>query len=118
MRGGENKKTLCRHLNALHSVSTHTQRLIRMLAEVPQVVYNNFRCEIESHCVGAAIACAGYGELALPIAAVLFLLLLKVSKIIVLSVFYIITDYFHIINQKMQKTGNCISNDLLVFCLS
>ena len=74
-RGGENKKTLCRHLNALHSVSKHTQRLIRMLAEVPQVVYNNFRCEIESHCVGGRIACAGYGELALPIAAVLFLLL-------------------------------------------
>ena len=46
-----------------------------MLAEVPQVVYNNFRCEIESHCVGGRIACAGYGELALPIAAVLFLLL-------------------------------------------
>ena len=46
-----------------------------MLAELPQVVYNNFRCEIESHCVGGRIACAGYGELALPIAAVLFLLL-------------------------------------------
>ena len=46
-----------------------------MLAEVPQVVYNNFRCEIESHCVGGRIACAGYGEFQLPIAAVLFLLL-------------------------------------------
>ena len=51
-----------------------------MLAEVPQVVYNNFRCEIESHCVGGRIACAGYGELALPIAAVLFLFLPKTTK--------------------------------------
>ena len=53
-----------------------------MLAELPQVVYNNFRCEIESHCVGGRIACAGYGELALPIAAVLFLLLPKTTELI------------------------------------
>ena len=53
-----------------------------MLAEVPQVVYNNFRCEIESHCVGGHFACAGYGELALPIAAVLFLLLPKTTELI------------------------------------
>ena len=37
-----------------------------MLAEIPQVVYNNFRCEIESHCVGGPFACAGYGEVATP----------------------------------------------------
>ena len=74
-RGGENKKTLCRHQMPYTVFHKHTQRLIRMLAEVPQVVYNNFRCEIESHCVGGHFACAGYGELALPIAAVLFLLL-------------------------------------------
>ena len=53
-----------------------------MLAEVPQVVYNNFRCEIESHCVGGRIACAGYGERQLPIAAVLFLLLPKTTELI------------------------------------
>ena len=73
---------------------------------------------MKSHCVGAHSPAQAMGSSHLPIAAVLFLLLLKVSKIIVLSVFYIITDYFHIINQKMQKTGNCISNNLLVFCLS
>ena len=51
-----------------------------MLAEVPQVVYNNFRCEIESHCVGGRIACAGYGGLHPSIAAVLFLFLPKTTN--------------------------------------
>ena len=49
------------------------------LAKQSQFMYNDFRLEIESHCVGAAIACAGYGEFPLPIAAVLFLLLPKTT---------------------------------------
>ena len=45
------------------------------LAKQSQFMYNDFRLEIESHCVGAAIACAGYGGLHPSIAAVLFLFL-------------------------------------------
>ena len=37
---------------------------------------------MKSHCVGGHFACAGYGELALPIAAVLFLLLPKTTELI------------------------------------
>ena len=52
------------------------------LAKQSQFMYNDFRLEIESHCVGGHHACAGYGELALPIAAVLFLLLPKTTELI------------------------------------
>lgn len=40
------------------------------VAERGKVVYNIHRFGMESHCVGALIACAGHGELALPMAAV------------------------------------------------
>ncbi|MBS6367816.1 MAG: hypothetical protein KH420_10805, partial [Clostridiales bacterium] len=58
----------------------HTKDI--QLAKYPQIMYNGLRLEIESHCVGAHIACAGYGELALPIAAVLFLLLPITTRIL------------------------------------
>lgn len=41
------------------------------VAEKGKVVYNIHRYGMESHCVGAVIACAGHGERQLPMAAVL-----------------------------------------------
>ena len=60
----------------------HTQRLTHSaLRKAKALCIIISRYGIESCCVGAAIACAGYGELALPIAAVLFLLLPKTTKL-------------------------------------
>ena len=44
-------------------------------------MYNGLRLEIESHCVGGGIACAGYGGRQPSIAAVLFLLLPKTTEL-------------------------------------
>ena len=63
----------------------HTQRLTHSaLRKAKALCIIISRYGIESCCVGAAIACAGYGEFQLPIAAVLFLFL-PITTLLVLS---------------------------------